>query len=346
MTHDVHGLALVKPTPPTVVIGGAFGEPPVIVSIGEEGMPHAQLSSPQPSINKPPDLLLKNISELAMKENIYMPNVVVTVEGIVQKEGGVCTRSKAKAVTLASITLDLTTELEQASFCDINDKVRTLEYEVKAKQEAFDINSTTANRSSLEAANANLKRAIHCLEMQTLHDFGYVPLCPIKKLKLIRWIPPICDFSLNVDGACKRNPGECGGGGCIRDPQGHVHVAFTHFYGTGTSMIAEMRALCDGLRLASSLGFNLSTVYSDSLVLVNSIRENKTVSWRLYRWWRELSIARKGLSTDSSRQSSVLLVTRWLSTASYSAGYSRVQEGWPIDSYELPVDSHQFLTHQ
>ncbi|MQL99515.1 hypothetical protein Taro_032239 [Colocasia esculenta] len=80
-------------------------------------------------------------------------------------------------------------------------------------------------------------------EMQTLHGFGYVPLCPAKKLKLIRWIPPITDFCLNVDGACKGNPGECGGGGCIRDSKGQV--------------------------------------------LVNSFGEDKMVSWRSYRWWRE-----------------------------------------------------------
>ncbi|MQM01382.1 hypothetical protein Taro_034135 [Colocasia esculenta] len=32
------------------------------------------------------------------------------------------------------------------------------------------------------------------------------------------------DQSLNVDGACKGNPGECGGGGCIQDAQGYVQV--------------------------------------------------------------------------------------------------------------------------
>ncbi|MQM08684.1 hypothetical protein Taro_041541, partial [Colocasia esculenta] len=29
-------------------------------------------------------------------------------------------------------------------------------------------------------------------------------------VKLVRWIPPIADFCLNVDGACKGNPGETG----------------------------------------------------------------------------------------------------------------------------------------
>ncbi|MQM17261.1 hypothetical protein Taro_050231 [Colocasia esculenta] len=124
--------------------------------------------------------------------------------------------------------------------------------------------------------------------LQILLWFGYAPRCSTKMLKLIRWIPPICDFSLNVDGACKGNPGECGGGGCIRDPQGNVHMAFSHFYDVGTSMIAEVRALCDGLRLANYSGYRLSIIYSDSQVLVNSICEEKMLSWRLYKWWREV----------------------------------------------------------
>ncbi|MQM22166.1 hypothetical protein Taro_055214, partial [Colocasia esculenta] len=69
---------------------------------------------------------------------------------------------------------------------------------------------------------------------------------------------------LNVDGAGKGNPGECGGGGCIRDRRGHVYVAFAHYYGFENSMLAETRALCDGLRLANMLGLRLSIVNSDS----------------------------------------------------------------------------------
>ncbi|MQM23530.1 hypothetical protein Taro_056595, partial [Colocasia esculenta] len=109
-----------------------------------------------------------------------------------------------------------------------------------------------------------------------------------KVLKLVRWIPPLSNFSLNVDGTCKGNPGVCGGGGCIRDSHGNVHVAFSHFCGDGTSMIAEVRALYDGLKLAASIGFQLSTVYSDSQSLVKSIEEKKMISWQSYRWWREV----------------------------------------------------------
>ncbi|MQM15087.1 hypothetical protein Taro_048024 [Colocasia esculenta] len=135
-----------------------------------------------------------------------------------------------------------------------------------------------------------LTKAPNPNELQILYGLSYVPKCSVKMLKLIRWIPPIHDFSLNIDGACQGNPGECGGGGCIRDSQGSVHVAFSHYYGEGTGMIAEIRALCDGLRLAISLGYKVSIVYSNSQVFLKSISEDKVISWRSYRWWREAKV--------------------------------------------------------
>ncbi|MQM23217.1 hypothetical protein Taro_056280 [Colocasia esculenta] len=127
-----------------------------------------------------------------------------------------------------------------------------------------------------------------------------------------------------MDGICRRhwvawstiqrpiaeggNPGECGGGGCIRDKQGNVHVAFAHFYGVGNSMITELRALCDGLHLAASLGFHLSIVYSDSISLVSSFKQGRCSSWTAYRWWRD---ARTMLNRDSILLSHVLILVEW-----------------------------------
>ncbi|MQL84812.1 hypothetical protein Taro_017323, partial [Colocasia esculenta] len=95
-------------------------------------------------------------------------------------------------------------------------------------------------------------------ELQVLNQFGFSPQFSPKRLKLVRWIPPITGLCLNVDGASKGNPGLCGGGGCIHDEHGSVRVAFAHFYDDSTSMIVETRALCDGLRLADFLGLRLS----------------------------------------------------------------------------------------
>ncbi|MQM17341.1 hypothetical protein Taro_050310 [Colocasia esculenta] len=171
--------------------------------------------------------------------------------------------------------------------------------------------------------------------MHILHAFGFIPLCPSKKLKLIRWIPPICDFSLNVDGACKGNPGKCGGGRCIRDSQGHVQVAFAHFYGVGTNMLAEIGALCDALRLAYTLGYRLSIIYSDSQVLVNSICEEKATSWHSYEWWRD---AKHIVSRESISLSDVYRETNQVadSLANYAVNSRQNDVFWGAQNLPYP----------
>ncbi|MQL71609.1 hypothetical protein Taro_003945, partial [Colocasia esculenta] len=95
--------------------------------------------------------------------------------------------------------------------------------------------------------------------------------------KLVWWIPPSYGYCLNVDGACKGNPGPCGGGGCMRDSNQDVHLSFAFFYGQGNSVIAEVRALGVGLRLAE---------HRDSLVLAQSFILDKCPSWKCLYWWR------------------------------------------------------------
>ncbi|MQM14591.1 hypothetical protein Taro_047525 [Colocasia esculenta] len=124
-------------------------------------------------------------------------------------------------------------------------------------------------------------------ELQVLNQFGFSPQVSPKCLKLVRWIPPIMGLCLNVDGASKGNPGVCGGGGCIRDVHGSIRVTFAHFYEDGNNMIAEIRAMCDGLKMVDFLGLHLSIVNTDSSALANSFKEGRCPSWRVYRWWWE-----------------------------------------------------------
>ncbi|MQM19246.1 hypothetical protein Taro_052247 [Colocasia esculenta] len=67
-----------------------------------------------------------------------------------------------------------------------------------------------------------------------------------------------------VSQAEQGNPGPCGGGGCFRNSKGDVHLSFAYCFGQGNSVIAEVRALCDGLRLAVHRGIHITMVYSDS----------------------------------------------------------------------------------
>ncbi|MQM14096.1 hypothetical protein Taro_047025 [Colocasia esculenta] len=270
------------------------------------------------------------------------------------------------------------------TFGNINDNLAFHEEQAKAMQEAFDESPSSENRLAMGIANANLRKAINCVEMfwaqkarmqwldngdkniafyhavingrrkrntisrlkvagvwtedqdslkqeagrcgmrfedkkpssgvaisnirfkvahslpslqfkavpspqdlEILRVFGFTPSFSSKQFKFIRWIQPITDFCLNVDGASKGNLGDCGGGGCIRDYKGHMLVTFSHFYGHGYSITAEARALCDGIRLADFLGLQIAMIQSDSLVLVNSLIAERCPSWQAFYWWRE-----------------------------------------------------------
>ncbi|MQL79017.1 hypothetical protein Taro_011457 [Colocasia esculenta] len=130
-------------------------------------------------------------------------------------------------------------------------------------------------------------------QLKILQHFGFNPSVKLKVPKLVRWTPPQYGFSLNVDGTCKGNPGPCGSGGCIRDSNGDIHLGFAFYYGQGNNMLAEVHALCDGLRLAKYHGLPISIVNYDSLALVHSINSNMCPSWKCTWWWR---IARSFLS--------------------------------------------------
>ncbi|MQM00045.1 hypothetical protein Taro_032767 [Colocasia esculenta] len=123
-------------------------------------------------------------------------------------------------------------------------------------------------------------------QIEMIKDFGFSYLPPVKMVKMVRWIPPLHGPLLNVDGASKGNPGPCGGGGIVRSTTGTVLFAFSHFYGAGTSLLAECRAMCDGVLMALEKGVHLDQISTDSLVLVNSLRSGIPPSWECVRWWR------------------------------------------------------------
>ncbi|MQM13042.1 hypothetical protein Taro_045964, partial [Colocasia esculenta] len=79
--------------------------------------------------------------------------------------------------------------------------------------------------------------------LNNIQSLGFSPKIKGTSFKLIRWIPPIRGLVLNVNGACKGNPGLCGGGACIRDSEGILLLTFAHFYGFGTSLVAEVRSV-------------------------------------------------------------------------------------------------------
>ncbi|MQL94781.1 hypothetical protein Taro_027441, partial [Colocasia esculenta] len=114
-------------------------------------------------------------------------------------------------------------------------------------------------------------------------DYG-IPLVSvrIKAPILVKWNPPTVNYSLHVDGASKGNPGICGGGGCIRDKLGNFIDGFAFFYGFGSSILAEARAIHDGLRLAIERHYHISVLYTDSTILLRAISSGRPPHWAMF----------------------------------------------------------------
>lgn len=54
-------------------------------------------------------------------------------------------------------------------------------------------------------------------------------------------------------------------------------------------MVAEARALLDGMRIIDKIGIEVEAIYSDSLILVNLIKQNKKrPPWSIMIWWEEI----------------------------------------------------------
>ncbi|XP_043714659.1 uncharacterized protein LOC122663014 [Telopea speciosissima] len=100
--------------------------------------------------------------------------------------------------------------------------------------------------------------------------------------------PPFTAVKLNIDGACKGNSGEGGGGDIIRDNNGSVIVAFAKYYGAGTNNIAEVRALRDGLRLCANLGLVGPIVNSNSEVILRCVSKRRYSLWKGWYWFQEI----------------------------------------------------------
>ncbi|MQL79906.1 hypothetical protein Taro_012347 [Colocasia esculenta] len=242
----------------------------VMVAPGSNTSHAVIIDSSLSSSRGPVDLVSVEEGEFLLrvaKENIFMPDLEINREVPINRDHGVTTRSKAKAVGAregyrCAKRFDSTHKSVGKIIADIKYAVSVAIQGVIYKHECF--------------ANS----------LAILRTFGFKPTVKLKVPKIVRWIPPKHGVCLNIDGACKGNPGPCGGGGCLRNPVGDVLLSFAFFYGHGDSLLVEVRALDDGLRLAALHGFHITSVYSDSLVLVQSFIHDKCPSWKCSWWWR------------------------------------------------------------
>lgn len=94
-------------------------------------------------------------------------------------------------------------------------------------------------------------------------------------------------LKLNTDGASKTS-GLLGGGGLIRNSKGDILFAFSHFYGTTTSIIVEARALLDGIKYLRTFFCRPVLIECDSKVLVQIINKAAHCPWTILAYVREI----------------------------------------------------------
>ena len=84
----------------------------------------------------------------------------------------------------------------------------------------------------------------------------------------VKWSKPFPGWhKLNIDGASLGNPGKASGGGLIRDSEERWVRGYSRSIGHATSVMAELWALRDGLKLAVQLGIGCLEVELDARLL-------------------------------------------------------------------------------
>ncbi|KAF5459760.1 hypothetical protein F2P56_019680, partial [Juglans regia] len=90
----------------------------------------------------------------------------------------------------------------------------------------------------------------------------------VRKPLEVVWLRPLVGWwKLNVDGSCCGNPGNCGGGGVLRDHRGRMKVGFSAHYGFGTNNEAELGALLQGVQLCKAMDCRNIILECDSKAL-------------------------------------------------------------------------------
>ena len=83
---------------------------------------------------------------------------------------------------------------------------------------------------------------------------------------------------LSFDGASKRNLGEAGGGGIIRNPNGNIILRYAWGLGIESNNKAEALALWQGLTQALFINIQDLIVLGDSRLLIQALNQNTRVA--------------------------------------------------------------------
>ena len=96
----------------------------------------------------------------------------------------------------------------------------------------------------------------------------------------IRWqTPNIGIIKLNFDGSLQNN--SRAGGFILRDWKGATLLTGAANYGSTSILVAEGRALRDGLQAAVEAGYKQLHIEGDNLILIEAVKGESTIPWRL-----------------------------------------------------------------
>ena len=87
-------------------------------------------------------------------------------------------------------------------------------------------------------------------------------------------------FSAYFDGACRGNPGSCGLGGVILDPDGKPIFEISRPAGHGTNNEAEYKALIAVAEALGKLAVQSVDIFGDSELVVNQVNGD----WAIRKW--------------------------------------------------------------
>lgn len=99
---------------------------------------------------------------------------------------------------------------------------------------------------------------------------------------------------INIDGACRGNPGPSSIGVILRDAAGRTLKEHGRYIGEFTNNVAEYTALLDALQLAKELGGTDLDIRSDSLLLVQQFNGKYRVkNERLFKFLLQIQALRR-----------------------------------------------------
>ncbi|KAF5443062.1 hypothetical protein F2P56_035654 [Juglans regia] len=155
------------------------------------------------------------------------------------------------------------------------------------------ISSLLIQRWEISSTDTNILRALEVPFSNILRRLS----------RLISWKKPTIGWvKLNVDGSCRGNPGNCGGGGLIRDSLGNFKAAFSSHFVHGTNNEGELRALIEGVGVCKEMGFTNITLECDSSLVVNWLKCQRCSMWYLWDYWDELLDNLQGLQFTIEHQ--------------------------------------------